>query len=291
MDIVLTLKEKLSIRCIEHFALALEEQYNISRLYLLHDDECIEQSCSDVLHERFAMEMKCNVALRLAALHIQERIHTCGQPQKLSLKYIEKDWGIENFISSTLLRNMSVKDLKKAISFHMKQTQSLLEPRQKVFLDHNCDSAPYTEVVGKLQYSFEQQFSDFHRDTQKLMLFTDPFSTDPEAVESSIQLELIDLQCSDSIRCKYRKGHLLNFYNCLDSEKFQNLPQRAMKFACHFGSTFICEHAFSLLSLNKSKQRNRITDDKLEAVMYLATLKIISDILKLVSERQCNTSH
>ncbi|XP_063770330.1 FERM and PDZ domain-containing protein 1 isoform X2 [Pseudophryne corroboree] len=170
-DIVMTLKEKLSINIIEHFALALEEQYNISKLYLLHEDELIEQvvqkreshdyrclfrvcfvprdpldllqedpvafeylylqSCSDVLQERFAVEMKCSVALRLAALHIQERIHTCGQPQKISFKYIEKDWGIDNFLSPTLLRNMRGKDIKKAISFHMKRNQCILEPRQK----------------------------------------------------------------------------------------------------------------------------------------------------------------
>ncbi|MGH0153822.1 UNVERIFIED_CONTAM: hypothetical protein FKN15_056932 [Acipenser sinensis] len=144
--------------------------------------------------------------------------------------------------------------------------------------------------MGKLQYSFEQRFSDFRRDTQKLKLFTDPFSTDPEAVESSIQLELIDLQRSDSLRSKYHEGNLLNFYNYLDSEKFPNLRQSAMKFACLFGSTLICDYAFSLLSLNISK-RNWITDDNLEAVMRLATSKIKPAILKLVSERQCNTSH
>ncbi|KAM7076800.1 FERM and PDZ domain-containing protein 1 [Ciconia maguari] len=171
-DIVLTLKEKLSIRSIAHFALALEEQYNVAKIHLLHEAELIEQvvqkreshdyrclfrvcfvpkdpldllqedpiafeylylqSCSDVLQERFAVEMKCSVALRLAALHIQERIYACAHPQKVSLKYIERDWGIENFISPTLLRNMRGKDIKKAISYHMKRNQVLLDPRQKV---------------------------------------------------------------------------------------------------------------------------------------------------------------
>ncbi|XP_042303623.1 FERM and PDZ domain-containing protein 1 [Sceloporus undulatus] len=42
-DIILTLKEKLSIRNIEHFALVLEEQYNILKMYLLHEDELIIQ--------------------------------------------------------------------------------------------------------------------------------------------------------------------------------------------------------------------------------------------------------
>lgn len=42
-DIVLTLKEKLSIRSIAHFALTLEEQYNAAKIHLLHEEELIEQ--------------------------------------------------------------------------------------------------------------------------------------------------------------------------------------------------------------------------------------------------------
>ncbi|NXJ99714.1 FRPD1 protein, partial [Corythaixoides concolor] len=190
-DIVLTLKEKLSIRSIAHFALALEEQYNVAKIHLLHEEELIEQvvqkreshdyrclfrvcfipkdpldllqedpvafeylylqSCSDVLQERFAVEMKCSVALRLAALHIQERIYACAQPQKVSLKYIERDWGIENFISPTLLRNMRVKDIKKAISYHMKRNQVLLDPRRKHMLAAVQVRLSYLQILGDLK--------------------------------------------------------------------------------------------------------------------------------------------
>ncbi|NXL06746.1 FRPD1 protein, partial [Mesembrinibis cayennensis] len=190
-DIVLTLKEKLSIQSIAHFALALEEQYNVAKIHLLHEEELIEQvvqkreshdyrclfrvcfvpkdpldllqedpiafeylylqSCSDVLQERFAVEMKCSVALRLAALHIQERIYACAQPQKVSLKYIERDWGIENFISPTLLRNMRGKDIKKAISYHMKRNQVLLDPRQKHMLAAVQVRLSYLQILGDLK--------------------------------------------------------------------------------------------------------------------------------------------
>ncbi|NWX43429.1 FRPD1 protein, partial [Steatornis caripensis] len=190
-DIVLTLKEKLSIRSITHFALALEEQYNVAKIHLLHEEELIEQvvqkreshdyrclfrvcfvpkdpldllqedpvafeylylqSCSDVLQERFAVEMKCSVALRLAALHIQERIYACAQQQKVSLKYIERDWGIENFISPTLLRNMRGKDIKKAISYHMKRNQVLLDPRQKHMLTAVQVRLSYLQILGDLK--------------------------------------------------------------------------------------------------------------------------------------------
>ena len=42
-----------------------------------------------------------------------------------------KTWGIENFVSSTLLRNMREKDLRKAIGYHMKKSQSQHDPKQK----------------------------------------------------------------------------------------------------------------------------------------------------------------
>ncbi|NXI75973.1 FRPD1 protein, partial [Rhipidura dahli] len=190
-DIVLTLQEKLSIRSIAHFALVLEEQYSLAKIHLLHEEELIAQvvqkreshdyrclfrvcfvpkdpldllqedpvafeylylqSCSDVLQERFAVEMKCSVALRLAALHIQERIYACAQPQKVSLKYIERDWGIENFISPTLLRNMRGKDIKKAISYHLKRNQVLLDPRQKHTLTAAQVRLSYLQILGELK--------------------------------------------------------------------------------------------------------------------------------------------
>ncbi|XP_045073236.1 LOW QUALITY PROTEIN: FERM and PDZ domain-containing protein 1-like, partial [Coregonus clupeaformis] len=170
-DIVMTLKEKLSLSRIEHFSLVLEQKYSISKLLLLHEEERIQQvvhqkevhdyrclfrvcfvprepehllqddptafhylylqGINDVLQERFAVEMRCNTALRLAALQIQERLASCGQSPKTNLKIITKSWGIENFVSSTLLRNMREKDLRKAIGYHMKKSQSQ-EPKQKV---------------------------------------------------------------------------------------------------------------------------------------------------------------
>ncbi|XP_027564887.1 FERM and PDZ domain-containing protein 1 isoform X2 [Neopelma chrysocephalum] len=190
-DIVLTLQEKLSIRSIAHFALVLEEQYNLAKIHLLHEEELIAQvvqrreshdyrclfrvcfipkdpldllqedpvafeylylqSCSDVLQERFAVEMKCSLALRLAALHIQERIYACAQAQKVSLKYIERDWGIENFISPTLLRNMRGKDIKKAIGYHLKRNQLLLDPRQKHQLTATQVRLSYLQILGDLK--------------------------------------------------------------------------------------------------------------------------------------------
>ncbi|CAK6956594.1 FERM and PDZ domain-containing protein 1 [Scomber scombrus] len=190
-DIVLTLKDKLSIRAIEYFALVLEQQYSITKLLLLHEDEFIQkvvqkkdshdyrclfrvcfiprdpvdmmqedsssfeyffmQSVGDVLQERFAVEMKCNTALRLAALHMHERLDSCGQT-RASIKNITKEFGLDSFISPTLLSNMREKDLRKAISYHLKKIQSLLEPRQKVISANQARLAYLTQLGELISY-------------------------------------------------------------------------------------------------------------------------------------------
>ncbi|XP_056150495.1 FERM and PDZ domain-containing protein 1 [Lampris incognitus] len=190
-DIVLTLKDKLSIKAIEYFALVLEQQYSITKLLLLHEDELIQkvvqkkdshdyrclfrvcfiprdpvemlqddtsafeylylQSVGDVLQERFAVEMKCNTALRLAALHMHERLDSCGQT-RASIKSITKEFGLESFISPTLLSNMREKDLRKAISYHLKKIQSLLEPRQKVISATQARLAYLTQLGELISY-------------------------------------------------------------------------------------------------------------------------------------------
>ncbi|XP_077434316.1 uncharacterized protein frmpd1b isoform X1 [Vanacampus margaritifer] len=190
-DIVLTLKDKLSIRAIEYFALVLEQQYSITKLLLLHEDELIQkvvqkkdshdyrclfrvcfiprdpadmqqedafafeylflQSVGDVLRERFAVEMKCNTALRLAALHMHERLDSCGLT-RTSIKAITKEFGLDSFISPTLLGNMREKDLRKAISYHLKKIQSLLEPRQKVISVSQARLAYLTQLGELVSY-------------------------------------------------------------------------------------------------------------------------------------------
>lgn len=192
-DIVLTLKDKLSIRSIEYFSLVLEQQYSITKLLLLHEEELIQkvvqkkgshdyrcllrvcfiprdpldlmqddpvtfeylfhQSVGDVLQERFAVEMKCNTALRLAALHIHERLASCGQTQRASVKSISKEFGLDSFISPTLLRNMREKDLRKALNYHLKKIQSLLEPRQKVISVEQARLAYLTQMAELISYS------------------------------------------------------------------------------------------------------------------------------------------
>uniref|UniRef100_UPI0037E87E65 FERM and PDZ domain-containing protein 1 isoform X1 n=1 Tax=Semicossyphus pulcher TaxID=241346 RepID=UPI0037E87E65 len=95
--------------------------------------------------------MKCNTALRLAALHMHERLDSCGQT-RASIKSITKEFGLDSFISPTLLSNMREKDLRKAISYHLKKIQSLLEPRQKVISATQARLAYLTQLGELISY-------------------------------------------------------------------------------------------------------------------------------------------
>ncbi|XP_064502680.1 FERM and PDZ domain-containing protein 4 isoform X2 [Pseudopipra pipra] len=173
-DVILTLQEKLSIKCIEHFSLMLEQRVEGSgtKLLLLHEQETLTQvtqrpsshkmrclfrisfvpkdpidllrrdpvafeylyvqSCNDVVQERFGPELKYDIALRLAALQMYIATVTTKQTQKISLKYIEKEWGLETFLPSAVLQSMKEKNIKKALSHLVKANQNLVPPGKKL---------------------------------------------------------------------------------------------------------------------------------------------------------------
>ncbi|XP_064413576.1 FERM and PDZ domain-containing protein 4 isoform X2 [Latimeria chalumnae] len=173
-DVILTLQEKLSIKCIEHFSLMLEQRTEGTavKLLLLHDQETLTQvtqrpgshkmrclfrisfvpkdpidllrrdavafeylyvqSCNDVVQERFGPELKYDIALRLAALQMYIATVTTKQTQKVSLKYIEKEWGLEAFLPSAVLQSMKEKNIKKALSHLLKANQNLVPPGKKL---------------------------------------------------------------------------------------------------------------------------------------------------------------
>ena len=71
---------------------------------------------------------------------------------------LRKTWGIENFVSSTLLRNMREKDLRKAVGYHMKKSQSQQDPKQKG-LSFNQARINYLEELSDLKSFGGKSFS------------------------------------------------------------------------------------------------------------------------------------
>ncbi|KAG7175328.1 General transcription factor II-I repeat domain-containing protein 2B-like [Homarus americanus] len=97
-----------------------------------------------------------------------------------------------------------------------------------------------------------------------LQLSSNPFSLSPKDVELEAQLELIDLQNSDSLRAKFMEGTCSIFTGAED--QYPYLRNKAAIYACLAPHTS-CEQTFSLLNLNKYKIRNRLKDENLHSVL------------------------
>ena len=111
-----------------------------------------------------------------------------------------------------------------------------------------------------------------------------PFSFDIEEASTDLQLELIDLQADHTLKEGFKNMKLPEFYASLSTEKFGHLKKFASKICVFFASTYICEHTFSCMTINKSKNRSLITDPNLHSV-----LRITTSSLTLTMPNLCRT--
>ncbi|XP_044308643.1 FERM and PDZ domain-containing protein 3 [Varanus komodoensis] len=82
------------------------------------------QSRNDVIRERSGMEPKPEMLLGLTALHIYITVSATRPSQKVSLKNVEKEWGLEPFLPPSLLQGIKDKSLRNALSRQLKAHQS-----------------------------------------------------------------------------------------------------------------------------------------------------------------------
>ncbi|NWT44353.1 FRPD3 protein, partial [Chroicocephalus maculipennis] len=82
------------------------------------------QSRNDVIRERFGTDPKPEMLLGLAALHIYITVSATRPSQKVSLKNVEKEWGLEPFLPPSLLQLIKEKSLRKSLSQQLKAHQN-----------------------------------------------------------------------------------------------------------------------------------------------------------------------
>lgn len=91
-------------------------------------------------------------------------------------------------------------------------------------------------------------------------MISSPFTYGVDNAPSDVQLKLIDLK-SDMILAEHFKSvSLLDFDSSLKEENFPLMRRYAQKMLVLFGSIYRCEQKFSVMKLNKSKNRSSLTD-------------------------------
>ncbi|UYV75318.1 EPM2AIP1 [Cordylochernes scorpioides] len=148
------------------------------------------------------------------------------------------------------------------------------------------------ETLSALKINFDTRFSDFDAIANQIKIFQNPFDADIETLAPELQMEMIDLQCSDIIKNKYENSSLLEFYKSLPLTQFDNLHKFARGLFSVFGTTYLCEKTFSKMKYTKNVYRSKLTDEHLKSLLIIGTSKISPQLQTIVGGKsQLHTSH
>lgn len=169
------------------------------------------------------------------------------------------------------------------------------------------DSARYEEHVQSISSEFERRFTDFASIEPVASYMCYPFGASIDVGDiaakvkslfdlesSALEDEILTLQNDIEIKARStsaQPGEHVVFWKLLVVEKYPNLRRCALNLTALFGSTYLCESAFSHMKIIKSKYRSTMTDDHLAACLRLATSSYTPDYEKLASSSQCQVSH
>ena len=144
----------------------------------------------------------------------------------------------------------------------------------------------------KVAVEFNRRFQDLKNLEPQFNILSYPFTTEVDSALENLQRELLDLQASNDLKEKFKSVSLPDFYNSLSDDLFPNLKNFAAKFLTLYGSTYICEQAFSSLKINKSKNRSLLTDISLHNVMRISPCQLAPNFKKIVKNcEQLHKSH
>jgi len=152
---------------------------------------------------------------------------------------------------------------------------------------HAADMRRFKDKITGLLRQFEQRFQIFGELEKDFKVFCSPFSVNGSDLPVNIQLEIIDLQCDSDLKGKLAAAGLDTFYQHL-LPGYPNLTALAAKVLCMFGTT---EQVFSVMNINKTKLRSRLTHKHLNDILKLAaTQDVMPNIDALVKAKRCQVS-
>ncbi|CAF87089.1 unnamed protein product, partial [Tetraodon nigroviridis] len=85
-----------------------------------------------------------------------------------------------------------------------------------------------------------------------------------------LQMELIELQCNDTLKSKYDAVGAAQFPQFIPDTMPQLRTQTAQMLSM-FGSTYLCEQLFSSMKMTKTSHRRRLTDEHLRSILRISS--------------------
>nr|CAB3267854.1 zinc finger BED domain-containing protein 5-like [Phallusia mammillata] len=147
----------------------------------------------------------------------------------------------------------------------------------------NADFTQFVNNMTSLSDEFRCRFADFQKLKSPLALFNNPMHVSINTQPSEMQLELCELQ-NDPFLLSKKMENPENFWKYVSKERYPILKDSAVKLHSMFGSTYICECAFSAMNDVKSKNRNKLGNNALYDCLRMATTSIAVDTQALAKE-------
>lgn len=147
------------------------------------------------------------------------------------------------------------------------------------------DFSEFSSDIKAIMDDFDSRFLDFECLKKDISLYTNPLKADIEDQPTTMQLELCDLQADPFLETRTEQGP--DFFKLLSRDRFRNLRDFGLRITSMFGSTYLCESAFSTMNFVKNRYRSGLSDSSLLHLLRLAITNIEVDIPTLVKKAGC----
>lgn len=191
-------------------------------------------------------------------------------------------------------------DLQRKKVLHFPSVQLVLKNNASASETFDKVAEKYCEVINRLGQEFENRFCDLDQLEPCVSFISNPFmnvdttyfaeklSATFNLDAGQVEMEIITLQNDLHLKV-YQTAP--NFWSLVDTEKYSGVCTAAMKVASLFGSTYLCESAFSDMNFIKNKHRTCLTDAHLKDALTVAVSSYTPDYSALVNSMQCQSSH
>lgn len=106
--------------------------------------------------------------------------------------------------------------------------------------------------------------------------------------KNALENEIITLQTDLILQARVLED---DFWKYVNQEKYPNIKKCSEYIYSCFGSTYLCESAFSYLKFTKTKHRSLLTDSHTEDTLALCLSGYTPNYERLAGDMQTQTSH
>ena len=221
---------------------------------------------------------------------------------ELNLELQGKDRNISSMITVV---NAFQKKLKLWIA-HLNRNSLSHFPHMKSVVEtlNGCeyDLPSFAQHLEALVTEFGNRFSQFSTLEPVTMFISNPFATvDVSELGGEVceifgkynleELEMEILNFQEDISLKSSFATCSNYWTLVDRNKYPMIHSIALKIYSCFGSTYLCEVAFSSMSIIQNKYRSCLADSHLDDALRAACSSYTPDFQQLAANMQCQISH